>query len=281
MKRLTILVMSVFIPTMVLATANSCKSKTAETEQNAVKSDSVAVVASNSEAEIDVKVVVATTDKGITVYKSPSKTALKLTLVAAGMSQIEFSWTKEGKLDEHSEAFTVRNALVMFENDEWYQVSIEGITGYVSKSECKLATIIPATEEMVKQWYQNDCYQQTVDGVTYIIKWGVYDPAWGEGLGICKVEGGKVLSVSVGYSKDEAKNCISFYPNGDEVTLTNPRYNKEKPDNLTVADLKKLLGAIGSWDASAATLLKIEGEHDWFIIDPQDSEPKGYIEENY
>ena len=51
MKRLSFLVMSVLLPTMVLATASSCKSKTTETEQNAVNSDSLAVVTSNEEDE--------------------------------------------------------------------------------------------------------------------------------------------------------------------------------------------------------------------------------------
>lgn len=51
MKRLFFLVTSVLLPTMVLATASSCKSKTTETEQNAVNSDSLAVVTSNEEDE--------------------------------------------------------------------------------------------------------------------------------------------------------------------------------------------------------------------------------------
>ena len=278
MKRLFFLVMSVLLPTMVLATANSCKSKTTETEQNAVKSDSVAVVASNSEAEIDVKVVVATTDKGMTVYKSPSKTALKLTLVAAGTSMIEFSWTKDGKREDYSEEFTVREALVTDEQEAWYQVSIEGITGYVSKAECKLGTLIPATEDLLKQWYQNECYQQNVDGISYVLKWGVYNPAGSEALQICKVKDGKVLVVDIGYMVEGG--TITFYTSREEVTFTNPRYCKETPDNLTPADFKKLLAAMAmdTWENEASTWLKIDGKTDWFIISP---EPIGYVEDDF
>ena len=241
--------------------------------------------ATDSIPEVDVKVVLATSDKGLTIYQSPSKSALKLSPCTIAGGTI-YDWAEELEIFDESEA--IRNALVIGEEDGWYKVAHERdmseyVVGYVSKDECKEAKAVPITEEWIKEQLGEDGFRQNVDETTYYLssisadEWfGLSEPC--PHLIIDKIEGGKILRTYIAYKVSKSANRIIFFwneynPQTQKVTdkkveFTNPLYCKDGGQyKLTAEDLKELLAAYGSdWPS---VYVQLDGDGGLFEFDSE------------
>lgn len=220
--------------------------------------------ATDSIPKVDVKVVLATSDNGLTIYQSPSKSAMKLCPCTIAGGTI-YDWAEELEIFDESEA--IRNALVIGEEDGWYKVAHEGnmseyVAGYISKDECKEAKAVPITEEWIKEQLGEEGFQQNVDGTTYYLssisadEWfGLSDPC--PHIIIDKIEGGKMLRKYIPYKISTSANRITFFWNeynpqtqkviDKKVEFTNPLYCKNGGQyKLTPKDLKELLATHGN-----------------------------------
>lgn len=245
----------------------------------------------DSEPKVDVRVVVATSDKGMTIYKSPSKSALKLVCTGGMRHGMIYEWGKEVPADDvELDEYQTHDILqVMDEQDDWYKVAFQGVSGYVSKDEGKEVKVVPVTEAILKKKMEDlqqidDGFggsspysQQTVDGVTYFLSWEEPDDWDGMSFNtpymkVYKIEEGKALSGGVAYQVNKRTNALTFFKEENydwntqkisdpKVVLTNPRYCKDgERGKLSPEDLKKVLSVLGKEWPSVEVAVEVDGE---------------------
>lgn len=225
--------------------------------------------ATDSIPKTNVRVIVPTTEEGLTVYQSPSKSALILICEGGNLYTSWYYWAKDG--GEHGEESPYQALLVVGEEDGWYRVEtdIQDVEGYVSKDESEEANLIPVTDEILKDELENDdmmdysLIQQVVDGVNYHLAWMNMEIEDGMGyiydlsptLRLYKIEDGKVLKRCIKFQINEDRTQITFYDDYDydakkalepNVVLANPVYCKEGGfAEMTAEDLKKIVDVFG------------------------------------
>ena len=226
--------------------------------------------ATDSILETNVRVIVPTrTRDGLTVYQSPSKSALKLICEGGNVYTSWYDWARDA--GEYGEESPYQALLVVGEEEGWYRVEtdIRDVEGYVPKDECEVANLIPVTDEILKDELEEDdmmdysLIQQVVDGVNYHLAWMnmeiedrmgyIYDldPT----LRLYKIEDGKVLKRCIKFQINEDRTEITFYDDYDydakkalepNVVLANPVYCKEGGfAEMTTEDLKKIVDVFG------------------------------------
>lgn len=252
------------------------------------------------EPKVDVRVVVATSDEGMTIYQSPSKSALKLVCTGAFSHGMMYDWGKEVPTDdEELDEFQTHSMLrVIDEQDGWYKVVFQGLSGYISKDEGKEVKVIPVTEAILKRKMEDfqqidDGFggsspfsQQTVDEVTYFLSWEEPDDWDGISFNtpvmkIWKIEEGKALSGGVYYKMNTRTKTLTFFEDYDwntqkirdpKVVLTDSRYCKNgERGKLTPEDLKKVLSVFGKEWPNVKVAVEVDGETVLFDITEESS----------